>query len=147
MRYGVNRGGIMLKELLEEKNISIYRLAKDINEPYSTMNDIVNGKVDIDDCKFSVVKKIAQYLQISLDELSSIGNNSFIVNAKDLNCCGKVYVKSKQYYIKFEHKGEEYELYLCNVNEGSRFYIKDIAKYELEKNINRMQMEEFLCNI
>lgn len=88
----------MLKEYLQKRNISTYKLAADIQEPYSTINDIVN-------------------------------------------------VKSKKYYLEFSYLDKKYDVELCKVNENSTYFIKEIAKYELEKWIERMKMEAYICNI
>ena len=37
-------GVMSLKEILEKKNMSIYRLAKASNVPYATCSDLVRGK-------------------------------------------------------------------------------------------------------
>lgn len=38
----------MLKEYLKQEGISIYAIARKSGLPYSTVNDLVNGKVRID---------------------------------------------------------------------------------------------------
>lgn len=137
----------MLKEYLKKRNISTYKLAMDIQEPYSTINDIVNGKKSIDECKFGLVKKIAAYLNISLDELSELGNTSCIIFSEQFHMEGVLYVKSKKYCLKFSYLEKSYDIELCKINENSTCFIKEIAKYELEKQISRMRMEAYLCNI
>lgn len=138
---------IMLKEYLRKRNISTYKLAMDIQEPYSTMNDIVNGKKSIDECKFGLVKKIASYLNLSLDELSELGNTSCTIISERLNTKGVLYVKSKKYCLEFSYLDKIYDIELCRVNENSTWFIKEIAKYELEKQVSRMKMEAYICNI
>ncbi|WIF95002.1 helix-turn-helix domain-containing protein [Caminicella sporogenes] len=57
-----------LKKLLQEKNISGYKLAKEINIPQQTISDYVSGKISFDSMKIGVAKKIADYFGMSLDD-------------------------------------------------------------------------------
>lgn len=137
----------MLKEYLRRKNISIYKLAMDIQEPYSTINDIVNGKKCLDECKFGLVKKIAVYLNLSLDELTEVGNTTYTIISQQLHTKGILYVRSKRYCLEFSYLDKVYDIELCKVNENTTYFIKEIAKYELEKRLSRMKMEACICNI
>ncbi len=56
------------KDLLEEKNISGYRLAKDTGIPQQTISDYVTGKMSFDSMKIGIVKEIADYLGLTLDD-------------------------------------------------------------------------------
>lgn len=137
----------MLKTYLKKRNISTYKLAADIQEPYSTINDIVNGKKSLEDCKFGLVKKIAAYLELSLDELSELGNTSYTITSELVDERGILYVKSKKYCLEFSYLDKIYDVELCKVNENSTYFIKEIARYELEKQVARMKMEAYLCSI
>lgn len=57
----------MLKEYLENKNISIFRLSKMSNVPYTTLNELVNGKKCLNDCKIKTIENIAKALNISIE--------------------------------------------------------------------------------
>ena len=59
----------MLKQFLQQKNLSIYKLAALSAIPYSTLNDIVNHKVDIANIRAGIVFKLANILNISMDDL------------------------------------------------------------------------------
>ena len=137
----------MLKTYLKKRNISTYKLAMGIQEPYSSINDIVNGKKSLDNCKFSLVKKIAAYLGLSLDELSEFGNTSYTIISQVVDERGVLYVKSKKYCLEFSYLDKIYDVELCKVNENSTYFIKEIARYELEKRVSRMKMEAYLCSI
>ena len=60
-----------LKQLLEEKNISGYEIAKNTTVKQQTLSDYVTGK-NINSMKFGMAKTIADYLNITLDELYKI---------------------------------------------------------------------------
>ena len=49
--------------------MSIYRLAKISGIPYSTVNDIVNGRTQLEKCSAETVYHIAQALNISMEEI------------------------------------------------------------------------------
>ena len=48
-------------EDLLRSDISAYRISKDANVPYMTVNDLVNGKSSIDNAKFSTIEKLYNY--------------------------------------------------------------------------------------
>ena len=68
-----------IKQYLESKGISVYKLANDAMLAYPTVFNIVNGKVDILNCALGVVKKIADALGLTIDELYTLcdKNRSF----------------------------------------------------------------------
>jgi len=59
----------MLSELIKEKNISLYRLSKDTGIPYSTLNDIVIEKTDIQSVSARTLYRLAKYLDLSMETL------------------------------------------------------------------------------
>lgn len=58
-----------IPELLKAKNCSMYRLAKDIDLPYSAIHDICSGKAKLSNCTAGAVYKIAARLDVSMEEL------------------------------------------------------------------------------
>lgn len=59
----------MLNELLEQKNVSMYRLAKISEVPYATINDICNHKAQLEKCTAETIYKIAKALDVSMKTL------------------------------------------------------------------------------
>ncbi len=59
----------MLKELLEEKKLSIYQCAKLSSIPYTTLSEIVRGKTKIEKCSAETVYRLSKILNISMEEL------------------------------------------------------------------------------
>ena len=59
----------MLKELMEQKNMSMYRLAKISEVPYATINDICNQKAQLEKCTAETIYKIAKALEVSMEML------------------------------------------------------------------------------
>ncbi len=60
---------MMINELMEKKNISMYRLAKDAGIPYATINDICSGKADLPKCSAETIYRISSVLNVSMEIL------------------------------------------------------------------------------
>lgn len=58
-----------IKVYLKENHISVREMAAVTSIPYSTLNDIVNEKVNLEECQYKTLKKIAVFLKISIDDL------------------------------------------------------------------------------
>jgi len=61
-----------LKEYLKNQGITTYHLAKAIGMPRTTLEDIVNGKVCLSECKYSTLHKISLYLEIPVPDLVEV---------------------------------------------------------------------------
>ena len=59
----------MLRLLLQQKNISLYKLEKMTGLPHSTLLDIYHERVNIMRCSSFVLKKISEALEMSMDDL------------------------------------------------------------------------------
>ena len=62
----------MLKLLLNEKNMSVYKLEKSSNICHATLNDLYNEKTNIEKCSSSLLYSISKSLNMSMDKLYSI---------------------------------------------------------------------------
>ena len=133
----------MLKTYLIEKNISVYALSKKSGIAYSTLNDLSNGKVDIENCRLSLARKLAVSLGVSIDELCAIcapGHRTVTGSyGGDIN----IKIHNKSYHVDFSYGDELIEMKLCKVNDDSSFYIDDIAKWRVDSYIMNRRMEEF----
>ena len=58
-----------IREALKEKNMTIYRLARESGLPYATVNDIYNGKAQLGKCSAETIYKIARALDVSMEDL------------------------------------------------------------------------------
>ncbi len=58
-----------IPDALQEKNMSIYRLAKASGVPYATLNDICNGKTRLEKCSAETIYRLAHALNVSMEEL------------------------------------------------------------------------------
>lgn len=48
-------------EKLLKSDISAYKISKGAGVPYMTVNDLINGKSNLDNAKFSTVEKLYSY--------------------------------------------------------------------------------------
>lgn len=60
-----------LKNLIKERNKTMYSLSKETNIPYSTINDYCNEKKDLKKCSAETLYKISQALSVSMESLIS----------------------------------------------------------------------------
>ena len=58
-----------VQELIKQKNLSMYRLAKNSGVPYATVNDICSGKAKLEKCTAETVYKLATSLDVTVEEL------------------------------------------------------------------------------
>lgn len=59
----------MLRDMINEKGKSVYRVSKESGLPYTTLNELVMGKKDVDSCSLKTLAALAQYFGVSLDTL------------------------------------------------------------------------------
>lgn len=58
-----------LNEMLEQKNITKYRLWKESGVPQATISDICTGKTSIEKCSAETIYRIAKVLNVSMESL------------------------------------------------------------------------------
>jgi len=58
-----------INDLLEKRGITKYRLSKNSNIPYTTLNDICSGKAQIEKCSAETIYRLSKELNVSMDEL------------------------------------------------------------------------------
>lgn len=60
---------MIINELMESKNITKYRLAKNSGIPYTTINDICSGKARIEKCSAETIYRISKELGVSMESI------------------------------------------------------------------------------
>lgn len=58
-----------INELMENRNISQYRLSKDSSIAYTTINDICSGKAQLEKCSAETIYRISKVLGVSMEQL------------------------------------------------------------------------------
>ena len=61
------RRKFMLRDLLKEKGISVYKASKDMGIAYSTLNDLVIEKTNISNTSVDILYRLACYLDYSME--------------------------------------------------------------------------------
>lgn len=73
-----------MRTIFEEKaaaeNLSIYRIAKDCNIPYTTTENIIKGRTDIYNSSFGNIAKITNYLHINIEDFFEEKEDSYDTN-------------------------------------------------------------------
>lgn len=123
-----------LKNFLKKEGISVKSLSNKTKIPYSTLNDLINGKTNIDNMRFGFVRKIAAALSLDINNICEMCQNELPV-LQD----GVIFVKNKMYYLRYYSADDEKETALCKVTKDSSRFIKDIAEWEME-NIREEEM-------
>lgn len=59
----------MINDLMKNKNITKYRLAKNSGVPYTTITDICSGKAQIQKCSAETIYRIAKELGVSMESI------------------------------------------------------------------------------
>lgn len=60
---------VMLRRLIQEKNLSVYECARKSGIPYMTLSDLVNHKTDIKKCSVDTLFRLSKVLDISMDSI------------------------------------------------------------------------------
>ena len=129
----------MLKDYLNEKGVSIYSLAKKSKAPYSTVNDLANGRVDADSCRFGLMRSLASALGISTDRLYRVCKETISTRSECYDCDISISVSDKTYFAGFGHGGKNYTVKVCPVNLINTAMIKGLAQLTVEDCIEEME--------
>lgn len=58
-----------LKELIEQRPTSIYKMSKETGIPYATLHDVISGEARLEKCSAETIYKIAKVLGVTMEEL------------------------------------------------------------------------------
>ena len=131
----------MLKEYLKEKGISIYSLAKESGVPYSTVNDLCNNKVDIENCKAGILKALSDKLEISMNELYELSSYQRKVDVEEYGVEASIKVRGQRYHTIFNYNGEPVDIELCKVSEVNGRYVEEFASWSVEDYLDEKFVE------
>ena len=112
------------KELLEHKKISGYLLSKKTGIPYTTINDLINGRTIIQNTSLKYALLIAECLNIDIKELNNIDSyspiefryfrNNLLSDLKregEIEFANKI-IKDKEIDFYYKNHAKEYAYYL-----------------------------------
>jgi len=139
----LQRYSVVMKEYLRERHCSIYSISKKCGIPYSTLNDLVNGKVPIDQCRIGLLRKLSDALGLSMDEVYGLCARKPVVAHTAYDIDVRIIIKNKTYFALFEYEAQPVELPLCRVCDDAGYYIEEIARWRTEAYIQERRMESF----
>lgn len=132
----------MLRVLLEQKNISLYRLERISGIPHATLSDIYNEKVDIKNVSVQVFNKLAKALKMKMDKLYAILTYEDMLNVSfnkefDLfksNICQELKrLGDKKFLEKYIHTNV-IQNHIENCNIPKALYLVSLIDYLCEKH-------------
>ncbi len=138
-----------LREYLKKNHISIASIARQCGIPYSTANDIINARIEIDRVQTGTTIKMAKTIGLTFEEFYTMCQAQ--TKTPDIRR-GHIYLRNKRYYVNFTINGKERTEYLCKANETNRMYLQDLARWALKearleqrkKEIRECQIDDFL---
>ena len=60
---------MLLKDYVNRKNVSLYRISKDTQIPYTTLRDLYTEKTPLPKASGEVIYKISTYLNVPMEEM------------------------------------------------------------------------------
>lgn len=131
----------MLKDYLSEHKTSMYKLAAESGVPYSTVNDLANGRIEIEQCRAGILKRLADSLAVTMDDLYNLCDTELRVFSDERKTDVKIRVKNKTYYAEFDDHGTPVLLEVCPVNKDTSYFIRSLAKWTAEDYFERLEWE------
>ena len=115
----------MLKDILKDKNISVYKLAKKSGVPYTTVNEIVLGKKNPKDCSVRTISNLANYFNVpeqALFDDTEIKISTSWLDKKNKKYVFPIIVKNSNYDVSRIHplNQKKIDIVFNIVNDDSR---------------------------
>lgn len=139
------------KDLLTKKKITGYALAKNTGIPYTTINDLINGRTIIQNVSLKNAVLISDFLNIDLKELNTLDcyspiefryfRSNVLHDLKRNNQIAfiKNVIKKKEIDFYYKNNAKEYSFYLLALID----YLSRINNVPLyEKRYNEMRKEK-----
>ena len=124
-----------IKEYLKEYGIRITALSRQTGIPYSTLNDLVNGKTELERMQYGKVKAICGVLGLTVEQMEELCQTPIRIESE-----AEIITKNKSYYLSYVCEGTIKEEKLCKVNPTNRYFVKTMA----ETRLLRIENEERL---
>lgn len=139
------------KELLSYKKINGYLLSKNTGIPYMTIYDLINGKTSIQNITLKNAIKIANYLNMNVEDLAKIDNPKFIEFRYFRNNVlhGLKNIGPEAFVDKIIHT-KEIDFYYKNEGKAYAYYLLALLDYlcrnnnypKYEKRYNKIRREK-----
>ena len=145
---------MVINELLNDKNMSRYKLSKVSGVPQTTITDICSGKTSIEKCSAGTLYKIAKALDVSMESLLGEENKSKCGKIKTLQIDDTAipYDENDPRYAPYKMTDEErrdIEMELKLITKNDEEFITDLLDRmdkQDEISLDKNQMNK-LCDI
>ncbi len=124
---------MQLKAYLKQHSIKISDISREYSIPYTTVNEIINGKIDIDRVQIGTGLQIAKACHLPFDDFYDMCKRSYAL-PNILN--GKIVKKNKAYYLQYTIDNTNGEIYLCKITPTNTHFVKDMAEWSMQAIIN-----------
>ncbi|MBQ9360741.1 MAG: helix-turn-helix transcriptional regulator [Lachnospiraceae bacterium] len=129
-----------IREYLRNKKIKIIDISRNTDLPYTTVNDIVNGRTDIKNVSIGIAMKFSSALDISLDDFIRL------FDAKKIyvdEWQGEISARGKKYYLKYSKDDISGEKYLCKANKLNEKFVDTVAQWALTEIAEKKRLDEW----
>lgn len=133
-----------LKYYLQEHHISIYQLSKSTSIPYTSLHEVVNGKISANHVKCGIIKALSDQLGLTMENIYDMLQQDFLVHVGSHT--GKVSLQNRQYIVSVLDQ-EEIVLYKTKIQETTTPFIKEIAEHEIDKYFKEKERDECVLRL
>lgn len=140
-----------LNNVVNNKGYSFTELVKESGLPASTLSDILSGKTELKNCKARTLRKLADGLDVSMEELLSLepvitgipdpaknpihafDDPDWFVFTRNI-ALNSLSTLGEEHYIKYAEEFKEVEDEYTNENYASALYLIGLIDYLCDKN-------------
>lgn len=127
-----------IKQYLKKSEITIISLSKCTGIPYTTVSELVNGKVDIDRVYVGTAFKLASACHVDFQTFYNLCKE----NTPRLDDTVKITVKNKAYYIEYRIGDISGTSRLFKANSINKPFVRDAAEWEYKRIKDAIQQEK-----
>lgn len=131
----------MLKSFLQERNITVYQLAKESRIPYSTLNDLVNCKLPVENLRCGQLRLLADALGLEMDSLYGMCAYCPRVVSSRYGVFADITVKHKCFFLSFQMDGKQHTSEILPVKQEAFRYLETLAEWKLDEILAQLEME------
>lgn len=132
----------MFRTYLADHKISIYKLSQLSGIPYSTLNDLANYKLPVENLRSGQLKALSDALEMTMDHLYQLCTYKLEITSQKYQTTAEVVVRQKHYHLLFERNGKKYDDDIIPVKQEATQYIDILAEWKLEEHLAMLVMEE-----
>ena len=126
-----------LKQHLKSSRISIASLSKTTGIAYSTLNGIINHKVDIDRVQVGIAVAIAKACNMSFDTFYHLCKNIELPVFEN----AEVIIRNKEYMLRYHTPKGHFDTFICKVNPINTSFLTDLSKWAYEDVLEAQELK------